>query len=495
MARFSWIILLWFTLPVSAEPLIKMELSAGLGGQAVSGHVTELKIQIYSTTTVNAELLIEDKNGLITVPVIIDELTEKILWVNITPVKLKPIQVHLLTSTGKKISRQLIFEHGRNPLTIISSSVPAVERLNSHQQAENIRPVIISPGKFPHSTQSYAGIFAIVTDAQSLSRLSLDQYHAFGNYLSGCNILLLSAATEKVIEQVKNMSGCGGKFIQSYEVLSQVSPLLQNLKSQRTARLPSPQNLVPLQQPVFQLSMGTSITLYLGTYILFITLVNWRMKKTQYLLVLPIIASAAASFVWTGAGDLQLLNWAETESGNSHIRISSLLQLGGNRMGKNNVTLADDISLFYFSTKTQQPDIRYTPDSFQREITTQTRLLSPQTYHLKSVSKKTAPYTLKMKLGKPEVTFQGKNATDKTRLLWRGQTYDVPTLAKGKSWQPNESSNKQTVSPEEKLLHRRLIFETPALLLPYTDNTQLIAANNIQHNGWLVIRPAADIIL
>ncbi len=495
MARFSWmILLLWFTLPVSANPSIEMELTAGLSGQAVIGQATEIKIRIYSTATAEAELQLEDANGLISVPLVIDELAEKNLWINVTPKKMSPIQVRLVTSTGQKITKQLYFENNRDPLTLITSSVPSDTSHQKHQQPENIRPVIVSASNLPHRSQSYASILAIVTDAKSLSSLSLDQYQAFANYLSGCNILLLSEPTSTVLNKIKNISGCAGQFVQGYNILSEISPLLQKLKSQRTPKLPSPQNLKPFQQPEFQHNKSLSITLYLAAYILFTALVINYVKKTHYLLLLPVIAASAAVFVWTGTGSSKLISWAETESDSNHLRVSSLLQIGGNRLGENKLTIVGDNSIFNFRTETQHPRIRYITDTSQSELTTHTSFLTPQIYHLTTVSKQTLPYTLTMKQGKPQLKSLQKRGSDTARLLWMGHNHKVPFLSQGETWQPDESNKQLASSPEEKLLHRRLQFETPALLLPYSIDPSPVA-NNIDTTGWLVIRPKTELNL
>lgn len=489
MTRFSrLLLLLCFSLPAAGNSVIEMKLTAGLGAQAVVGYSTEIKISLFATSTTVGELQIRDANGYISIPVSIKGQTEKQLWLSVNPEPLSPLQVRLLSNTGEAIEKELFFEHGHTPITIISGPVPANQTRGSYQQAVSIRPVIIPPESLPRSFQAYAGIHAIVTDAVSLSNLNTRQYHAFADYLSGCNILLLSDASTVVLERVRKLSGCGGKFIQSYQTLDQVSPLLQELDSQLTVKLPAAQNLLPLQLPFFQHKMVTSITLYLAGYIAFMTLVNWRMNKTHYLLILPVIAAGVGILAWTGSGSAQLITWAETQSSDSHLRISSLLLLGGDRRGENTVTFDPDVAISSFNGKTQQHHIRILNERARRELSAQTVLLTPVAYQLSSVSRHISPFTLQLKQGLPILTFHAEAALSQARLLWQGYTYNVPVLAKGESWFPHETQKQPSSSAEEKLLQRHLEFDSPALLLPFTPNLQGMSAAHIQIHGWLVVR-------
>ena len=489
MTRFSrLLLLLWVSLPAAGNSVIEMNLTAGLGGQAVVGHSTEIKISLFATSTLVGELQIRDANGYISIPVSIDGGTEKQLWLSVNPEPLSPLQVRLLSNTGETIEKELIFEHGHTPITIISRPVAVNRSRGSYQQAAGIRPVIILPESLPHSLQAYAGIHAIVTDAVSLSNLSTRQYHAFADYLSGCNILLLSDASPAVLERVRKLSGCGGKFIQSYQTLAQVTPLLQELDLQPSVKLPTAQNLLSLQLPLFQNEMVTSLTLYLAGYIVFMALVNWRMKKTHYLIILPVIAAGAGILAWTGSGSAQLITWAETQSSDSHLRLSSLLLMGGDRRGENRVTLDPDVSISSFDNKTQQHQIRILNERAQRELSARTVLLTPVGYQLSNVNRHKPAFRLQLKQGRPVLTFHAETAFSQARLLWQGYTYNVPVLAKGESWFPHETQKQRHSSAEEILLQRHLEFDSPALLLPFTPNLHGVTAAHIQSNGWLVVR-------
>jgi len=464
-----------------------MELKAGLGGQTVSGQTTEIKIHLFATRPVNGELEIFDANGLTRLPFQLDEHREKTLWLPVTPKPFRAVKIRLITNRGEVIEKKLAFEHSRTALTLITRTIPAEQTLSSHQ-ATGIAPVILSATGLPHIPQAYASVDAIVTDPQSLSSLYQNQYHALADYLSRCNIMLLSGANQTVLKDLQSISGCAGRFIQSYQNLSQVRPMLLKLSAKRPPKMPAPQDLMSLRQPLFQQQMITSILLYLGGYIFFFTLVSWRMKKMHYLLPLPALVAAAGALIWTGEGNHQLISWAETESSDNYNKISSLLMLGGNRRGENRVTLDAETRLSNFIGESQTPSIHYLQDGDQRKLSGFTHLLSPQAYHLTSTIRQLPQFLLTIKEERPEVIFLGEKSPVKTRLLWRGHAYKVPVLSRDERWQPEKKLAQDPVSLAESLLNRHLAFGDPALLLPLSPELTETDDSNIQTTGWLVIR-------
>lgn len=465
-----------------------MELKTGLGGQSAPGQTSEIKIHLFATHPIAGELEIIDGNGLTRLPVQLDEQREKTLWLPVSPGPLIPVKVRLITEQRVVADNMLVFEHSPSPLIIISSTIPVSETLNMHHQPVGITPVILSATGFPHIAQAYSGVDAIVINPQTLSSLSQDQYHALAYHLSRCSIMLLSGTNQTVLERLRNIAGCNGRFVQSYENLSQVTPMLLKLIAKRHPKTPAPEELMPLRQTPFQQQMITSISLYLGGYIFFFTLATWLMKKTQYLLLLPALVAAAGLMVWIGEGSHHLISWAETESGDSHNNISSLLLLGGDRLGENSITLGTDTRLSNFLDEAQHPSIRYLQDVGQRELSGFTYLLSPQAYHLTSTARRLPQFLLTTKEGQPEVIFLGEQSPAETRLLWRGHSYSVPVLARDDRWQPDKMLGHEPTSHAERLLNRHLAFENPALLLPYTPDLAEVGDNAIQTTGWLVIR-------
>jgi hypothetical protein len=221
---------------------------------------------------------------------------------------------------------------------------------------------------------------------------------------------------------------------------------------------------------------------------LLIALAAWHMNKTHYLLVLPALAAAAGALAWSGAGGHQLITWAQTVSGDNHTRVTSVLLLGGDRQGSNEITLGPDIQLSNIIGETQASSIRYQDNGRQRVLSAYTHLLTPHACQLVSVSRYSPPFSLTLKHGHPQVILQAAAFPAKTRLLWRGHAYSVPSLTKGRTWQPTEAIGNLPASPAEKLLNRRLAFDEPALLLPFGAETADNSEPDTQTTGWLVIR-------
>jgi len=493
MVRLSWLILLLcLFLPAAGNSAIDMEITAGLGGQAVAGRATEIKVRLFASSSTSAELQVRDANGYLTVPVTLAGQTVKHLWLPVTPEALSPLQVRLLLGSGEVIEKELIFEHGDTLLSLISRSVPVGHAHASHPQTTDVRPVIVPAESLPHSLQAYAGVHAIVTDVESLSSLTIEQSQAFANYLGGCNILLLANASAAVLKRVRSLSGCAGRYIQSYQTLAQVSNLLRELDARLPPKPPSAQNMLALHLPAFQDSMVTSLGLYLAGYIALMALLAWQMQKTNYLLIVPVIAAGAGILAWTGGGSTHLISWAETQSNDSHLRVSSLLLLGGDRRGENSLVHDAAVSISpvngLFSGKSGHYRSRHLEQRSRRELSVHTAMLAPAAYQLTSVGRGTPAFTLQLEQGAPELVYHAESATNQARLLWQGYTYRVPPLAKDESWHPHETERQLAQSAEEKLLQRHLEFESPALLLPFGPEPRGVAAADIQGQGWLVIR-------
>jgi hypothetical protein len=247
-----------------------------------------------------------------------------------------------------------------------------------------------------------------------------------------------------------------------------------------------------LQLPAFQDSMVTSLSLYLAGYIALMALLGWQMQKTNYLLILPVIAAGAGILAWTGGGSARMISWAETQSNDSHLRVSGLLLLGGDRRGENSLVHDAAVSISpvgnLFSGKTEHYRSRRLEQHSRRELSVHTAMLAPVAYQLTGVSRRAPAFTLLLKQGVPELVYHAESAVNQARLLWQGYTYRVPPLAKGESWHPHETVKQLAQSAETKLLQRHLEFASPALLLPFALDPRSLAAADIQGQGWLVIR-------
>ena len=464
-----------------------MKLEAGLAGQAVSGHTTEIKIWLYAETTVEASLQIRDGMGLLTMPVMLDELQSKTLWLPVTPNPLGTIKVSLITNEGQIIRKELGLQLNRSVLTLISRTSAMVD-VDHFQPLTDIIPAIISAQGMPHTTQGYAAIETIITDAPTLSRLSSSQYQALSNYLSHCNILLLTETSPEILAELRSIAGCAGHFIHRYDRLSSIPSLLLRLNSQRSPRLPTAQELRPFWQGAFKARISTALSLYLSGYLLFVAFAVWRIRKTHYLLLLPIIFSVTGILAWTGSGDNRLFSWSEAVSGDPQLRSASLLLLGGERRGPYRAAVGAHVQLSTVDKPSAAGNMGYQPQGQMQILSGKAQLLSPQSYRLTSITQQALPFSLTLKEGQPLLKYLGGELADSPRLLWRGLSYRIPPLAAGNHWQPNKNLGQATSSEEERLLNRRLSLDEPALLLKQPLDIKIAGIDSGQSSGWLVIR-------
>lgn len=462
-----------------------MELKAGLGGHAVTDHATEIRIRLFSASTVLVELEVSDRNGLTILPIQLEEQIPETIWLPVTPRRNSPVNVRLRAGEDLQIEEELTFRQSRTSLTLISSSIPAHEAFSQHQPSGGISPVILSASSLPHTTQAYAGIGAIVTDQQSLSGLTQDQYDALGNFLGRCGIMLISGADNTLLERLRRSSGCSGKFIRSFDTLSQLTPRLLELNAARPPKPPAADDLLSLLETVPQHKVDVILPLYLGGYILLMTFLTWRMKNSVYLLILPVFIAGAGILVWSGAGSHQLITWVETESDDNHARVTRLLLLGGDRRGQSWFILGPETNLLDFGDDTQHSSIRYQAEGSRRVLHVNAHLLSPRTYHLTSITRHSPQFRLSVRDGYPEVVFLGNMPFGEIHLIWRGKSFNVPMMSLYDRWQPNEVLGQSPVSAAERLLNKRLPFDDPALLLRYSTDPVKDIGSAL---SWLVIR-------
>ena len=471
------------SLPATGLAELRMQLVAGLGGQAVEGRTTEFRLRLQASRATRAELHYRDRNGTTSLSIELPAQRELDLWLPLNPPESSAVEVSLQADNMDAVIRHLNFARASVPLTIITHSVSAYAQGPGYAPQAGIRPVILAPQSLPRTAQAYAAVTAMVTDLASISELSTRQHRAFATYLGACKILLLAGAAPEILAQLRKLAGCGGRFVQVYESLSQVAPLLHTLSTESGFQQPSGSELLALDDPSLRSSTATSLGIFLAGYVVFMALVNWRLQQTRYLLLLPLIAAGAGLLAWSGDGDSRSISWLVAQSGDNHARMASLVLLGGDRRGESRALIGANESLT--TNHRGAARIRYLDDQSSRELSTSGDLLRPSIYRLDGVRRQSLPYRLRMQRGIPELAARREAPGERARLLWRGYTYAVPLLTKGETWQPDDQRRQPPRKPEEKLLNRYLDHDSPAVLLPI-DPAALADQRN---RGWLVIRP------
>lgn len=465
-----------------------MDIRAGLGGQAIDGLASELEISLFSSQSFTGEVEITDGLGRTVIPVQIDEQKLNSRWLAVTPDRHQPIQVNLVINGNRVLSKQLTFEVNKNPFSIISSSIPRSQTLDKLQYSNSNTPLILPSMGLPHTIPATAGVAAIVTEPESLASLTDAQYNALNHYLERCGFMLVTAAQGSMLKRLKNISGCNGRFVQVFDDITQIPALLDRMQSQRPPGLPSASDLLSLQPTDLKQQMVPTITIFLGAYILLILLISLRLKNLNYLFLLPVFASIAGIIAWSGQGSQQMISWAETESGDNQVRVSSLLLSGGNRQGNSSINIGSEIHVLKLNKDSQRPDFSYSKQASYRVMQVKTHLLRPHSLELKYVSHVESPFLLKLENNIPKIIFQGSQPEQNCLLLWQGHTYEIPTLIQGSVWQPEPGSGRQPGTAMERLLNRHLNYDSAALLLPYESAPAHTGTPTMKPAGWLVIR-------
>ena len=467
-----------------------MELKAGLAGQVGSGRATEIEIRLFATSPVSGELLFKDSNGSNRMKIRLSERQEQIIRLPVAPLPLKPLKVWLSGDGFADIGRELTFEQSDQRLTLVASPIPSYQTFDSHRIAQGITPLILSAEGLPYLSQTYDSVVALVMDQRTLSRLSSDQYHSLADYLSRCGTLLLHRTDQGAVRQLRNSAGCGGRYIEAFNDLTEVAPTLQRLGDSGPVTPPTLTDLLTLRESDQRQQMISALSLFLAGYLLLVVLALWRLQKPQLAMLLPLLAAAAAGLAWNGSSQRSLVSWSETESGDKTMRTFGLLSVGGNRRDDFNLALGEGLQLYPPHEKPRDLVIQYEEDGASRRLAASSPLLVQQHYGFSTLQHKETGYTLSMREGVPLIRFPPRGDLSQTKLIWRGQVFDLPSFPTGGSWRPGRHQGRPPVSPAERLICRRLAFEDAALLMPHSVSYDEIPLSAGYAAGWLVIRPA-----
>ncbi|RDH88483.1 MAG: hypothetical protein DIZ78_00680 [endosymbiont of Escarpia spicata] len=120
-------------------------------------------------------------------------------------------------------------------------------------------------------------------------------------------------------------------------------------------------------------------------------------------------------------------------------------------------------------------------------LTSETALFAPTRYRLDGIIRQPHRLSLKLDNGQPIVRNAGTSTTPAGRLLWKHHSYALPALSPDETWQPEQQGEAPT-TPAERLLSRRLPFNSAALLIPISQGWGGFAPSATSTTGWLVIR-------
>ncbi|MBL3600782.1 MAG: hypothetical protein JMN25_13105 [gamma proteobacterium endosymbiont of Lamellibrachia anaximandri] len=461
-----------------------LRVHAGLLGKFQPGTTSEIGVEIASPQATRADLSISDANGRTIHHLQLNEHARKKLWLGIKPKKDGSVTITLTAPSKKTLTHSITLTATRLPITLVS--IAPGERKRSTAQlktAEESAIVMLSSAGFPHTTQGYGAVQSVITDLESLAALEQRQSEALGQYLAGCGILLLDKASSSVIERLGRSAGCAGQLIRSYDQLSEIPQLLQQLDELRPPRLPESKTLALLttSQP------HLAVPLYLFGYLLLMVLLSSLLKRPALLLALPLLTAATGLVVWYGTGGQQLTLWAEAETGDPIARLAAIQYSGGDRRGFQETTFTTDMVITRLEDQQTSTPIERREGNDLYHLTSDTMLFEPVRYRLDGIVRQPHRFSLLLDNGQPIVRNTGTDTTPAGRLLWKRHSYALPALSPDETWHP-ELQGERPSTPAERLLSRRLSFNSAALLIPISQGWGGFASSATSTTGWLVIR-------
>lgn len=457
---------------------------AGLLGKFQLGRTTEIGVEIVSSHAARADLSISDANGRTIHHLQLNEHARKKLWLGIKPKKDGSVTVTLTAPSDKTLTHSITLTATRLPITLVS--IAPNERMRSTAQLKTTQEsviVMLSSTGFPHTTQGYGAVQSVITDLESLAALEQRQSEALGQYLAGCGILLLDKASSSVVERLGRSAGCGGQLIRSYDQLSEIPQLLQQLDVLRPPKLPESKTLALLSSNQPRLA----VPLYLFGYLLLMVLLSSLLTRPALLLVLPLLTAATGLVVWYGAGGQQLTLWAEAETGDPIARLAAIQYSGGDRRGFQETTFTTDVVITRLENQQTSTPIEHREGNDLYHLTSNAALFTPVRYRLDGIVRQPHRLSLVLDNGQPIVRNTGTSASPAGRLLWKRHSYALPALSPDETWHPEQQGEAPT-TPAERLLSRRLSFNGAALLIPISQKWGGFAPSATSTTGWLVIR-------
>ena len=441
------LILLSPAILAGAGPLIELTVEAGLYANFHKDDATELKVQVVSLQSMPAKLIIDDKNGIDIRDLRLNEHQHTTFWIGAKPKDDGSVTVTLSPEQGESITRTLLLTSIDKPITLVASTLVHKqhdEELVDEKVASTI--LLLSVQRFPHTQMGYAPVRSIILDLQTLSGLDAQQSRALGGYIATCGLLLLDNPPALLLERLAEQAGCKGHFVKGFEKLSATPALLRTLQAQHPPALPDQSELQRLVTPPQYLP----VFIFLSGYLLLILASVMLAKQSLFLLSIPLLTACAGLVAWSGAGEQQLVLWAETTSGDSQARYTAVLRTGGDRRGMLEIGLADTTQLLAGNASAIS-SIKHILDDGQYRITAHTALFSPALYLLGGVIRQDHTISLSLTDNGPKVVNLGRITSPPGNLLWRNQCYRIPPLLPKERWLPGDSDQGVETPPQQLL--------------------------------------------
>lgn len=341
--------------------------------------------------------------------------------------------------------------------------------------------------QLPHTGQGYTLLSALFLPESALRLLTGVQQQALAEYVAGCGLLYLSAASSPRAQALRAIAGCSARNLI-------VAPFSSSELSRQAAVSPPPAmtTIRSLMSEGRDPVLRSVIVFTLG-YIMVLLLAVRRAKSASALLILPPAATALAVMAWYLASPgIQLASLAEMDSGDPLARFAGLLQITGAAPGEVVLELPPQLGLPLAAEPETSASISMDPVTGGADLHIDTHLMSRHLFRVEGVVPGTE-LALENTASGVYVTNRGATPSMSAILAWRGKRYTVPALAAQQQWRQPETAESWGDSAPERWLRQRATDGGSWLLLPHNIPAPASLKETGASTGWLLVRGRVDV--
>ncbi|MCB1914444.1 MAG: hypothetical protein KDG52_01805 [Rhodocyclaceae bacterium] len=469
------------------EPL-SLRASLAWGGVARADAPNELRIELLSAVAGQAEIALDDHRPPLHVRVALAPDRGERVVVPVRPDPYRPLAVTV--RIGDEPPRRLEIPVRPRADHAVVADVRA--RGPASAGIATIHPPLSA---LPETAAAYATIDALILDGEALDAMGGPRRAALGGHLAACGRVAAVAVDPALAAGLRANAGCAGRFLAIVSAPSELDAALAGLVARQAPSGPSTSALSALgaSTPAAQDDPVLPVVAFAFVYLLAAPLLVRRTSSPLALLSIPLGATALAVVAWSGTPPrMSVTSWSEAYSGDRTARTFALMQFEGR--GRTDAlaplpgafgqpTIDADAGALALIYRDDRPGVAY--------LTAPTRLFSRQRLHLAPSSGSALPLTISLEGPVPTVRNHGSDPSPAALLGWRGRRYSVPPLPPGASWQAAAEAEAWHVDDAaERALRSASVVGPPALLLPFTPASMAELPEQVEHTGWLLIRPS-----
>lgn len=331
----------------------------------------------------------------------------------------------------------------------------------------------------PRSAAGYGPLAALVLHTRVLASLDADQTTALSTYLEACRPLGLAEVSPEVLERVRAIAGCSGRYVTA-------APPNRDTPISPAAlpdSLPTPPRLQELSATSRHTQPDRTALLLLPYPILLLASAGSR-RPGAWLLLIP--AGATLILAWVlpmSVTPARAATWAEMDAGESSYRFVSLLDLAGNGHAQAPLRLPAGTGVLW-AADSGPLEQRISDSTGTIELALPSSMLQHRRYRLEGTRPSAVSVGLEGIGTGVRLTNRGSEATPAGWLSWHGKTSPVPPLPPGSTHM--QSLDAPKVEAPFAGLGSLAATQGPVLVLPASHSA--ISDSRLEETAWLAIR-------